>query len=51
VQNCGWNYADAQSVAAGWMNSTGHRENMLSPSVSSFGIAYGPGPYWTMIAR
>ena len=51
VQNCGWNYADAQSVAQGWMNSAGHRQNMLSPSITRFGIAYGPGPYWTLIAR
>ena len=51
VQNCGWNYADAQSVAQGWMNSSGHRQNMLSPSITRFGIAYGPGPYWTLIAR
>jgi uncharacterized protein YkwD len=50
-QNCGWNYADAPSVAQGWMNSPGHRENMLSPSITRFGIAMGPGPYWTLNAR
>lgn len=49
-QNCGWNYQDALSVARGWMNSPGHRRNMLSPSITRFGIAYGPGPYWTMNA-
>jgi uncharacterized protein YkwD len=49
-QNCGWNYSDAESVAAGWMNSPGHRQNMLQPNVSRFGIAFGPGPYWTMNA-
>jgi hypothetical protein len=32
VQNCGWNYADASAVAQGWMNSTSHRQNLLSPS-------------------
>ncbi len=51
VQNCGWNYADASAVAQGWMNSPGHRQNLLSPSISRFGIAYGPGPYWTLNAR
>ncbi len=51
VQNCGWNYADANAVAQGWMNSPGHRQNLLSPSISRFGIAYGPGPYWTLNAR
>jgi uncharacterized protein YkwD len=50
-QNCGWNYADASSVAQGWMESPGHRENMLAPSVTRFGIAFGPGPYWTLNAR
>ena len=49
-QNCGWNYADAESVAMGWMNSPGHRQNMLQPDMSRFGIAFGPGPYWTMNA-
>jgi uncharacterized protein YkwD len=51
VQNCGWNYANADAVAQGWMNSPGHRENMLSPSITRFGIAFGPGPYWTLNAR
>ena len=51
VQNCGWNYADADAVARGWMNSPGHRQNMLSPSITRFGIAFGPGPYWTLNAR
>jgi uncharacterized protein YkwD len=51
VQNCGWNYADASSVAQGWMNSPGHRRNLLSPLISRFGIAFGPGPYWTLNAR
>jgi uncharacterized protein YkwD len=51
VQNCGWNYSDANSVAQGWMNSPGHRQNLLSPSVSRFGLAFGPGPYWTFNAR
>lgn len=50
-QNCGWNYGNAWSVAQGWMNSPGHRQNMLSPSITRFGIAYGPGPYWTMNAQ
>lgn len=50
-QNCGWNYADASSVAQGWMDSPGHRQNLLAPQVQRFGIAYGPGPYWTFNAR
>ena len=51
LQNCAYNYTDADSTAAGWMNSPGHRQNMLSPSATHFGIAFGPGPYWTLNAR
>jgi|GEM_PF-1230822 len=51
VQNCAWNYSSADEAAAGWMNSPGHRENMLSPSITRVGIAFGPGPYWTLNAR
>jgi hypothetical protein len=51
VQNCGWNYADASAAAQAWMNSPCHRQNLLSPSISRFGIAFGPGPYWTLNAR
>ncbi|WP_165250032.1 CAP domain-containing protein [Paludisphaera soli] len=51
IQNCAYNYTDADSAAAGWMNSPGHRRNMLSPSATRFGIAFGPGPYWTLNAR
>ena len=51
IQNCAYNYTDANSTAAGWMNSPGHRRNMLSPSATHFGIAFGPGPYWTLNAR
>ncbi len=50
-QNAAWNAPDAASVAQAWMESRGHRKNMLSSSVTHFGIAYGPGPYWTMNAK
>lgn len=51
TQNCAWNTPDAASTAAEWMNSPGHRANMLDPSAQRVGIAYGPGPYWTMNAQ
>jgi uncharacterized protein YkwD len=50
-QNCVWNCADVLSAATSWMNSAGHRQNMLSPTITRFGIAYGPGPYWTWNAQ
>ncbi len=50
-QNSAWNTPDAQSTADEWMNSPAHRANMLSPNVTRFGIAFGPGPYWTLNAK
>jgi Cysteine-rich secretory protein family len=50
-QNCAWNTPDAHSVAQAWMKSRGHRANMLDPSITHVGIAFGPGPYWTMNAK
>jgi uncharacterized protein YkwD len=51
LQNSGWNYASAWEVFVGWLNSPGHRANMLSPSITRVGVAYGPGPYWTLNAQ
>lgn len=50
-QNSAWNCVNALDVATAWMNSRGHRANMLNPGISRVGIAYGPGPYWTMNAQ
>ena len=50
-QNSAWNTPDAAGTADQWVASAGHRENMLAPSVRTFGIAYGPGPYWTLNLR
>lgn len=50
-QNCAWNTPDAASTANTWLNSPAHRDNMYSPNVRTFGIAYGPGPYWTLNLR
>lgn len=50
-QNCAYNSTSAEEAASDWMNSRGHRANMLNPSITRFGVAYGPGPYWTMNAQ
>jgi uncharacterized protein YkwD len=50
-QNCGWNQSSAYDIFRSWLDSPGHRQNMLSPSATRAGIAYGPGPYWTLNAR
>jgi uncharacterized protein YkwD len=50
-QNCAYNHTTSEEVMQGWMNSPGHRRNILNPAATRFGIAYGPGPYWTMNAK
>jgi uncharacterized protein YkwD len=50
-QNSGWNYGSAAAVAQAWLASPGHRAAMLAAGISRVGIAYGPGPYWTMNAQ
>jgi hypothetical protein len=50
-QNCAYNSTSADDAAANWMNSRDHRANMLAPTATTFGVAYGPGPYWTLNLR
>lgn len=43
---------DASSVVDGWMNSEGHRENILRPEFTKMGVGYfyttdGAYPYWS----
>ncbi|MHB2265488.1 CAP domain-containing protein [Aliihoeflea sp. PC F10.4] len=46
---------DTARVMSVWMNSPGHRRNMLDPRFSRFGLAYVADPtdaarrYWTMV--
>jgi uncharacterized protein YkwD len=50
-ENVAMGYPDAASVMDGWMNSRGHRENILSPHFTEIGVglAYAADgtPYWT----
>ena len=45
-ENIAKGYTTAESVVNAWMNSQGHRENILSSSYTSMGIGYVDG-YWT----
>jgi uncharacterized protein YkwD len=50
AENIAMGYATAQAVVNGWMNSPGHRANILNCSLKAVGIgvAYGSGgPWWT----
>jgi uncharacterized protein YkwD len=51
-ENIAWGYQGPQKVHQGWMNSSGHRQNMLTPSWTRVGIGQvncGGKPYWTEV--
>lgn len=51
-ENIAKGYSSASSVVRGWMNSQGHRDNILNPSFNTIGVgAYnGNGStYWTQM--
>lgn len=50
AENIAYGYRDAAAVMKGWMNSAGHRRNILNCSLKAIGVglAYrGSTPYWT----
>lgn len=47
AENIAWGYRTGEDVLQGWLNSPGHRANILSPNVSHIGVAR-VGNYWTM---
>jgi uncharacterized protein YkwD len=53
AENVAYGQTTPQEVVRTWMNSPGHRRNILSPSRSQIGVglAYGGGgrPYWTQV--
>jgi uncharacterized protein YkwD len=52
AENIARGQADAAAVMAGWMDSAGHRENILDCSLTRLGVgvAEGPGgPWWTQL--
>ncbi|MDJ0571516.1 MAG: CAP domain-containing protein [Pleurocapsa sp. MO_192.B19] len=59
-ENVAAGYTTPESVVEGWMNSPGHRENILNPEFTSIGIGYDNAPddnnsfndfdvYWTQV--
>jgi uncharacterized protein YkwD len=52
-ENIAYGYATPADVMAGWMNSDGHRRNILNCSHRTIGVglAYDPNgrPYWTQV--
>ena len=52
AENLAWGYPSSQQIISGWMNSSGHRYNMLHPRVAEMGIGItqGPkGPNWVLV--
>ncbi|MGX6608133.1 CAP domain-containing protein [Micromonosporaceae bacterium Da 78-11] len=51
AENIAWGYRSPQQVVTGWMNSSGHRANILNCSsvAVGVGVAYtaAGAPYWT----
>ena len=51
-ENIAKGYLSAQSVMKGWMNSSGHRANILNPSFGKIGVGYvniNGTTYWTQM--
>ncbi|MFE9483159.1 CAP domain-containing protein [Streptomyces spororaveus] len=47
-ENVAYGYSTPEKVMEGWMNSQGHRENILNCSFKEIGIGLAqPGSYWT----
>ena len=49
-ENIAKGYATPQAVVNGWMNSSGHRANILNASYTHIGVGYvADGKYWTQM--
>ena len=53
AENVAWNQPDAKAVVASWMASSGHRANILDPSLTQIGAAMARSskgePYWIQV--
>ena len=49
-ENIARGYSTPKAVVDGWMNSSGHRANILNSSFKEIGVGYVPdGNYWTQM--
>ena len=49
-ENIAMGYPTPEAVVDGWMNSEGHRANILNPSFTVIGVGYvEQGHYWTQM--
>ena len=53
AENVAWNQRSAQAVVNTWMNSSGHRANILNPQLTEIGAAFARSskgePYWIQV--
>jgi len=53
AENVAWNQPSAQAVVSSWMNSAGHRANILDPGLREIGVAMAKSsngqPYWAQV--
>lgn len=50
AENIAKGYSTPQAVVNGWMNSSGHRANILNTSYTHIGVGYvSSGNYWTQM--
>ncbi|KAJ1930705.1 hypothetical protein IWQ60_000103 [Tieghemiomyces parasiticus] len=47
-ENVAYNQSDEDEVMVAWMNSPGHRENILNPDYTHVGVSHING-YWTQV--
>eukprot|EP01097_Dermamoeba_algensis_P009034 TRINITY_DN622_c0_g1_i4.p2 TRINITY_DN622_c0_g1~~TRINITY_DN622_c0_g1_i4.p2 ORF type:complete len:171 (+),score=26.95 TRINITY_DN622_c0_g1_i4:669-1181(+) len=47
AENIAWGYSTSVAVTEGWMNSPGHRANILTASLTELGVSFNStGLYW-----
>ncbi|MFZ3581830.1 CAP domain-containing protein [Loktanella sp. DJP18] len=52
AENLAWGYPTSGQIIGGWMNSSGHRANMLHPRVAEMGVGIttgSKGPNWVLV--
>ena len=53
AENVAWNQSNAQAALNSWMNSSGHRANILDPGLTEIGAAMARStrgePYWIQV--
>src|SRR5688572_25789304 len=53
AENIAWNQPNAQGAVTTWMNSAGHRTNILNPQLTQIGAAMARSargePYWIQV--